>query len=230
MRNLIIRFRILSVTLLFIARSASAQYDPSASASLGMGHGYTALTQSVMSNAFAATSKSSGATKAANADYVYLGFSHFREFEQKIFEQVLQTNKSMDKGKMRSFLSSTRTMYHFNTRARAYGLKDTYVSDLLATGIAWNWEMYHRAKPAKEKVISLRNAIRSNMAKNSIKNQITKLSEAEKRTWILSFMYNNSMLAQIIKNAGKLGPEQKQQLIKTAAQAGVPDIATVSLR
>ncbi|RZK42859.1 MAG: hypothetical protein EOO90_05915 [Pedobacter sp.] len=206
-----------------------AQYDPSASLSLGMGHGYNALSQSVMTNAFSA-SGGNVKSKASNADYVYLGFSHYRDFEQKIFNQVLSSDRNMDKGKMRSFLTSTRTMHHFGTRARDYGLKDTFISDLLATGIAWNWELYHQKKASKQKVQNLRNAIRNNMDKSSIRSQVSKLSDEEKRLWILSFMYNNSMLAQIIKNAGKTTMLHKQQLLKTAQQAGVPNIAAVSLR
>lgn len=206
-----------------------AQYDASASLSLGMGHGYTALSQSVMSNAFAATKGNKPAPKANNADYIYLGFSHYRGFEQKVFNQVLQNDKNTDKGKLRSFLTSARTMYHFGTRAQEVGLKDTYISDIMAIGIAWNWEMYHEKKASKQKVVALRNAIRDNIDKSSIKAQLTKLSDEDKRGWILSFMYNNSMLAQIIKNAGKLSPLQKQQLLKTAQQAGVPDISSVTL-
>jgi|GEM_PF-890389 len=214
----------------FSCFKAFAQYDASASLSLGMGHGYTALSQSVMSNAFAAGNSSKAVSKASNADYIYLGFSHYSGFEQKVFEQLLKNDKNMDKGKARTFLSGTRTMHHFGTRARGYGLKDTYLSDILATGIAWNWEMYHQTKASSPKVVALRNSIRSNMDKTSVKAQLSKLSDEDKRDWILSFMYNNSMLALIIKNAGKLSDLNKQQLLKTAQQAGVPDIGSVSLK
>jgi len=215
---------------LFINFSVLAQYDASASLSLGMGHGYNALSQSVMSNTFAAGKNSKTVSKANNADYIYLGFSHYRGFEEKILNQMLKNNASIDKGKVRSFLSGTRTMHNFGTRAREHGLKDTYIADILATGIAWNWEMYHQTKASKQKVAALRDAIRNNMDKSAMKNQIAKLSDEDKRDWMLSFMYNNSMLAQIIKNAGKLSNEQKQQLATTAQQAGVPNIATVSLK
>jgi len=218
--------------LLFIILShlnGFAQYDASATLSLGMGHGYTALSQSVMSNAFNNSNIKTPA-KSTNADYIYLGFSDYRGFEDKILNSILANNKNSEKGKIRSFLSSTRTMYHFMMRSRDLGLKDTYISDIIATGIAWNWEMYHESKASKQKVINLRNAIRNNMAKDGIKTQISKLSAEEKRNWILSFMYNNSMLAQIIKQSGKLSATQKQQLLTTAQQAGVPNIASVSLK
>ena len=203
--------------------------DPSASLSLGMGHGYNALSQSVMRNAFASTSGKT-TSKASNADYIYLGFSHYRGYEQKIFDAVLANDKNTDKGRLRSFLTSSRTMHHFNMRSREFGLKDTYISDILATGIAWNWELYHQTKPAKQKVVELRNAIRDNMDKSSIKSQIAKMSEQEKQNWLLGFMYNNSMLAYTIQQTGKITPLQKQQLVTTAKQAGVPDIAAVSLK
>lgn len=224
-----IRFQFLLIGIFIFNLKAWAQYDASATLSLGMGHGYTALSQSVMTNAFA-TNSGTKVSKANNADYIYLGFSHYRGFEEKVFNQILINDKNVDKGKLRSFLASTRTMHHFGTRAREYGLKDTYLSDIIATGIAWNWEMYHQAKPTKQKVVSLRDAIRGNMTKSSIKSQIAKMSEEDKRNWILSFMYNNSMLAQIIKNNGKVSAVQKQQLLTTAQQAGVPDIAKVSLK
>lgn len=225
-----LRKPILILFSLFISLRAWAQYDASASLSLGMGHGYTALSQSVMSNAFAAGKNSNAVSKASNADYIYLGFSHYRGFEQKIFDQMLKNDANVDKGKVRSFLSSTRTMHNFGTRSRAYGLKDTYIADILATGIAWNWEMYHQTKASKQKVVALRNSIRNNIDKAAIKSQISKLSDEDRRDWMLSFMYNNSMLAQIIKNTGKLSDEQKQQLKTTAQQAGVPNIASVSLK
>jgi hypothetical protein len=228
MRNSLKAFLLLLTALLLNTR-VMAQYDGSASLSLGMGHGYTALSQSVMSNAFAATKGNKPAPKANNADYIYLGFSHYRSFEQKVFNQVLQNDKNTDRGKLRSFLTSARTMYHFTTRAQEVGLKDTYISDIMAIGIAWNWEMYHEKKASKQKVVALRNAIRDNIDKSSIKAQLAKLSDEDKRDWILSFMYNNSMLAQIIKNTGKVSPLQKQQLLKTAQQAGVPDISSVTL-
>jgi hypothetical protein len=90
--------------------------------------------------------------------------------------------------------------------------------------------MYHQAKPTKQKVVNLRDAIRSNMAKSSIKSQLAKMSEEDKRNWILSFMYNNSIVAQIIKNSGKVSTAQQQQLLTVAQQAGVPNIAKVSLK
>lgn len=210
--------------------SSFGQYDPSASLSLGMGHGYNALSQSVMRNAFAASSGKTSSSKANNADYIYLGFSNYRAYEQKIFDAVLANDKNTDKGKLRSFLTSSRTMHHFNMRSREFGLKDSYISDILATGIAWNWELYHQEKPDKQKVVALRNAIRDNMDKSSIKSQIAKMSAQEKQNWILGFMYNNSMLAYTIKQTGKVTPLQKQQLTTTANQAGVPNIEAVSLR
>jgi hypothetical protein len=225
----VIRFQFLLIGIFIFNLNTWAQYDASASLSLGMGHGYTALSQSVMTNAFAASSGKK-VSKASNADYIYLGFSHYRGFEEKVFNQVLTNDKNVDKGKLRSFLTSTRTMHHFGTRAREYGLKDTYLSDIIATGIAWNWEMYHQAKPTTQKVVNLRDAIRSNMTKLTIKSQIDKMSEEDKRNWILSFMYNNSMLAQTIKNNGKVSSVQKQQLLTVAQQAGVPNIAKVSLK
>lgn len=121
-----------------------------------------------MSNAFSSVNK--GTSKADNTDYIYLGFSHYRGFEEQIFKQVIANDKNTDKGKLRSFLSATRTMHHFGIRSREYGLKDAYLSDILVTGIAWNWEMYHRAKANKQKVINLRNAIRGNMVKSGIKS------------------------------------------------------------
>ena len=220
---------VLIVAFFFLYQlSAVAQYEGSASASLGMGHGYTALSQSVMSNAFKNSGKS--INKAANADYLYLGFSHFRGFEELLFNKVLAANGNIDKGKLRSFLTGTRTMYHFDSRAQALGLKSNYLSDILAIGMAWNWEMYHQVPAEKGKVISLRNSIRSNMAKNEVQSKLKKMSEEDRRNWILSFMYNNSMLAQQIKQSGKTSALHKEQLIKTAALAGVPDIAKVSLR
>lgn len=207
---------------------AFAQYEGSASASLGMGHGYTALSQSVMSNAF--KNSGSGVSKAANKDYLYLGFSHFRGFEELLFNQVMATNKNTDKGKLRSFLTGTRTMHHFESRAQALGLKSSYLSDILAIGIAWNWEMYHQLDANKAKVVNLRNSIRANMAKNEVQSKIAKMSEQDRRNWILSFMYNNSMLAYQIKQSGKTSALNKQQLAKAAALAGVPDISKVSLK
>lgn len=224
-----IKLKLLIIAVLVFNLKAVAQYDASATLSLGMGHGYTALSQSVMSNAFAG-SKGAKASKASDAEYIYLGFSHYRGFEEKVVNHMLSNNKNVDKGKLRSFLTSTRTMHHFGTRAREYGLKDTYLSDIIATGIAWNWEMYHQAKPTKQKVVDLRDAIRSNLTKSAIKNQIAKLSDEDKREWILSFMYNHSMLAQTIRNSGKVSSVQQQQLATTAKQAGVPDIAKVSLK
>ncbi|RZK82520.1 MAG: hypothetical protein EOO92_01430 [Pedobacter sp.] len=224
----IFKFQFVLLFCFLVNLSAFAQYDASATLSLGMGHGYNALSQSVMSNAFANTAK--GTSKASNADYVYLGSSNYDRFEQKILNQMVQKNTKIDKNKMRSFLSSSRTMHHFGTRARAYGLKETYISDLLATGIAWNWELYHQTKPSNQKVVNLRNSIRSNMAKATVNNQLSKLSDEEKREWILAFMYNNSMLAQTIKNTGKITIIQKQQLANIAKEAGVSDIAAVSLR
>ena len=224
----VFRFQFVLVICFLFKLDVAAQYDASATLSLGMGHGYTALTQNVMSNAFANTSK--GISKASNADYVYLGASHYSGFEQKIVEQVVKNDSKADKNKMRSFLVSTRTMHHFGTRARSYGLKDTYVSDLLATGIAWNWELYHQVKPSSEKVVDLRNSIRNNMTKSANNIKLSKLSDEEKREWILAFMYNNSMLAQTLKNTGKITALQKQQLLKNGQQAGVANIASVSLR
>lgn len=224
-----IKLQLLIIAVLVFNLKAGAQYDASATLSLGMGHGYTALSQSVMTNAFA-SNNGAKVSKASNAEYIYLGFSHYRGFEEKVVNHMLSNNKNVDKAKLRSFLTSTRTMHHFGTRARAYGLKDTYLSDIIATGIAWNWEMYHQAKPTKQKVVNLRDAIRSNLTKSAIKNQIAKLSDNDKREWILSFMYNNSMLAQTIKNSGKLSSAQKLQLATTAQLAGVLDIAKVSLK
>ena len=223
----LIRIILASSISILINFCANAQWDPGASLSLGMGYGQNALSQSVMSNTFNSANK--GTSKADNIDYVYLGFSHYRGFEDRIFKQVLSNDKNTDKGKLRSFLSSTRTMHHFGMRSREYGLKDIYVSDILATGIAWNWEMYHQAKASKQKVINMRNAIRGNMAKSGVKNQLSKLSDDDKRNWVLSFMYNNSMLAQTIKLTGKITPLQKKQLAQIAAQAGVPNIANVSM-
>ena len=223
------KFSFLVLFIILSHLNGFAQYDASATLSLGMGHGYTALSQSVMSNAFN-NSNIKIPAKSTNADYIYLGFSDYRGFEDKILNSLLANNKNSDKGKIRSFLSSTRTMYHFMMRSRDLGLKDTYISDIIATGIAWNWEMYHESKASKQKVINLRNAIRNNMEKDGIKTQISKLSAEDKRNWILSFMYNNSMLAQTIKKSGKLSPIQKQQLLTTAQQAGVPNIASVSLK
>lgn len=224
-----IKLQLLIIAVLVFNLKVGAQYDASATLSLGMGHGYTALSQSVMTNAFA-SNNGAKVSKASNAEYIYLGFSHYRGFEEKVVNQMLSNNKNVDKAKLRSFLASTRTMHHFGTRAREYGLKDTYLSDIIATGIAWNWEMYHQVKPTKQKVVNLRDAIRSNLTKSAIKDQIAKLSDDDKREWILSFMYNNSMLAQTIKNSGELSSAQKLQLATTAQQAGVPDIAKVSLK
>lgn len=223
------RFKLACILGFAVNFKALAQYDPGASLSLGMGHGQTALSQSVMRNAFA-NSGSKPSSKANKADYVYLGFSHYREFEQKLFEQVLANDATTDKGKLRSFLTSTRTMHHFDTRTQAYGLSASLLSDLLATGIAWNWEMYHQTTASKQKVINLRNSIAGNMSSDAVKNQVLKLSDEDKRMWILSFMYNNSMMAQQIKNAGKTTPQHKVQLAQVAKQAGVPDIAKVSLK
>ena len=226
--RLFIRFKLILTLSLAINLSAFAQYDASATLSLGLGHGYTALGQSVMSNAF----KNSGnntVSKSVNADYIYLGASNYSRFEEKITKGVMAKNQNNDKAKIRSFLSSARTMHHFNTKSRAYGLKDTYLSDILATGIAWNWEMYHQAKADNKKVVNLRNTIRNNIAKGEIKDQISKLSEEERIDWILSFMYNHSMLARTIKQSGKLSAVHKKQLLETAKNAGVPNLATVSL-
>jgi len=222
--------RILFVGILFIFSylNASAQYEGSATASLGMGHGYTALRQSVMSNAF--KNSGGGVSKASNKDYLYLGFSHFRGFEELLFNQVIAANKNTDKGKLRSFLTGTRTMHHFDSRAQAAGLKSNYLSDILAIGIAWNWEMYHQLDANKVKVVNLRNSIRANMAKNEVQRKIAKMSEQDRRNWILSFMYNNSMLAYQIKQNGKASALHKEQLAKAAALAGVPDISKVSLK
>lgn len=222
--------KIFVIGILFVVfqLSAQAQYEGSATASLGMGHGYTALSQSVMSNAFKNTGKAT--SKASNADYLYLGFSHFRDFEALLFNKVLANNKNTDKGKLRSFLTGTRTMYHFDSRAQKLGLKSNYLSDILAIGIAWNWEMYHQVSADKTKVINLRNSIRSNMSKNEVQSKLAKMSESDRRNWILSFMYNNSMLAYQIKQNGKTSAINKQQLAKTAALAGVPDISKVSLK
>ncbi|MDN3585212.1 hypothetical protein QWY86_00930 [Pedobacter aquatilis] len=222
------KFSFLLLFILLSTLNSQAQYDASATLSLGMGHGYTALSQSVMSNAFN-NSNGKATAKSNNTDYIYLGFSDYRGFEDKILNSLLAKDKKSDKGKIRSFLSSTRTMYHFMMRSRELGFKDTYISDIIATGIAWNWEMYHETKTDKQKVLNLRNAIKNNLAKDGVKKQISKLSADDKRNWILSFMYNNSMIAQIIKQSGKLSAEQKQQLVTTAQQAGVPDIAAVSL-
>ena len=226
--RLFIRIKLVLILSLAINLSAFAQYDASATLSLGMGHGYNALSQSVMSNVF----KNSGnntVSKSSNADYIYLGASNYSRFEEKIAKSLMAGNKNNDQNKIRSFLSSTRTMYHFNTKSRTYGLKDTYLSDILATGIAWNWEMYHQTKADNKKVINLRNTIRNNMAKGPVKDQLAKLSEDRRREWILSFMYNHSMLAQTIKQSGKLSATHKQQLAEMAKNAGVPNIATVSL-
>lgn len=38
------------------------------------------------------------------------------------------------------------------------------------------------------------------------------------------------MLAQIIKQTGKITPIQKKQLAEVAAQAGVPNMTTVNMR
>jgi len=211
-----------------IGLPAIAQYDAGATLSLGMGHGYNALSQSVMGNAFK-NNGNNAASKSNNADYIYLGASNYSRFEEKITKSLMESNPKNDKNKIRSFLSSTRTMFHFNTKSRAYGLKDTYLSDLLATGIAWNWEMYHQTKADNKKVVNLRNTIKGNMAKSTVKSQIAKLSEDQRREWILGFMYNHSMLAQTIKQSGKLSATQKRQLAEMAKNAGVPDIATVSL-
>jgi len=226
--RLFIRFKLILILSVVINLTAFAQYNASATLSLGMGHGYNALSQSVMSNAF----KNSGnntISKSSNADYIYLGASNYSRFEEKIAKSLMAGNKNNDQNKIRSFLSSTRTMYHFNTKSRTYGLKDTYLSDILATGIAWNWEMYHQTKADNKKVINLRNTIRNNMAKGPVKDQLAKLSEDQRREWILSFMYNHSMLAQTIKQSGKLSATRKQQLAEMAKNAGVPNIATVSL-
>ncbi|WP_113654748.1 hypothetical protein [Pedobacter namyangjuensis] len=218
----------LFLMLVMVGLNATAQWDPGATQSLGMGHGFNALSQSVMSNTFNNANK--GTSKAENADYIYFGFSNFRGFEEKIFNQLVANDKNVDKGKIRRFLSDSRTMHQFNIRSRDFGLKDTYISDILATGIAWNWEMYHQTKSSKQKVINLRNAIRGNMAKGPVKTQIAKLSATDKTDWMMSFMYNNAMLAQTIKNTGKLTATQKQQLAQTAKQAGVENIASVSLK
>lgn len=228
MMRLLIRFKLILILSLVINSSAFAQYDASTTLSLGMGHGYNALSQSVMSNAFK-NSRNNAVNKSSNADYIYLGANSYDRFEEKITKGLMAGNQNNDKDKIRSFLSSTRTMYHFYTKSRTYGLKDTYLSDILATGIAWNWEMYHQTKADNKKVINLRNTIRNNMAKGEIKNQISKLSEEGRKDWILSFMYNYSMLAQTIKQSGKLTSLHKQQLSQTAKQVGIPNIATVSL-
>ncbi|RZK15578.1 MAG: hypothetical protein EOO86_16410 [Pedobacter sp.] len=226
--RLFIRFKLILILSVVINLTAFAQYDASATLSLGMGHGYNALSQSVMSNAFK-NSGSNTISKSSNADYIYLGASNYSRFEEKIAKSLMAGNKNNDQNKIRSFLSSTRTMYHFNTKSRVYGLKNTYLSDILATGIAWNWEMYHQTKADNKKVINLRNTIRNNMAKGPVKDQLAKLSEDQRREWILSFMYNHSMLAQTIKQSGKLSATHKQQLAEMAKNAGVPNIATVSL-
>lgn len=226
--RLFIRIKLVLTLSLAINLSAFAQYDASATLSLGMGRGYNALSQSVMSNVF----KNSGnntVSKSSNADYIYLGASNYSRFEEKIAKSLMAGNKNNDQNKIRSFLSSARTMHHFNTKSRAYGLKDTYLSDILATGIAWNWEMYHQAKADNKKVVNLRNTIRNNIAKGEIKDQISKLSEEERIDWILSFMYNHSMLARTIKQSGKLSAVHKKQLLETAKNSGVPNLATVSL-
>lgn len=223
-----IRISLLSTLSIVLNVAVFAQYDASATLSLGMGHGQTALSQNVMTNAFAMKS-TKGVAKTNATDYIYLGPSHYSGFEQEIFNGVIAKDRNVDKAKLRSFLNATRTRHLFFQRARSYGLKETYLSDILATGIAWNWEMYHQTAPSKQKVINLRNNIRSNMAKSSVMNEISKLSDNEKRKWILSFMYNNSMLAQTIKQAGKVSSLQKQQLAKTSQQAGIPDISTVAL-
>jgi len=89
--------------------------------------------------------------------------------------------------------------------------------------------MYHQTKADNKKVINLRNTIRNNMAKGPVKDQLAKLSEDQRREWILSFMYNHSMLARTIKQSGKLSAVHKKQLLETAKNAGVPNLATVSL-
>ncbi|WP_316780071.1 hypothetical protein [Pedobacter antarcticus] len=208
--------------------TAFAQYDASATLSLGMGHGQTALSQDVMRNAFALKSNEV-VNKASKAEYIYLGSADYSRFERQIFDGILAENKNADKVKLRGFLVDTRTRHHFFQRTRSYGLRDTYLSDILATGIAWNWEMYHQTAADKQKVVNLRNKIRNNMSKSSVTKQISNLSDEDKRKWILSFMYNNSILAYTIKKTGKLSALQKEQLIKTAQQAGVPDISAVSL-
>lgn len=223
-----IRISLLATLGIVLNAAAFAQYDASATLSLGMGHGQTALSQNVMSNAFT-IKNTKGAAKANAADYIYLGPSHYSAFENEIFNGMLAKDKNVDKAKLRSFLNDSRTRHIFFKRARSYGLKETYLSDILATGIAWNWEMYHQTVPSKQKVVNLRNNIRSNMAKTSVMNQISKLSDEEKRKWILGFMYNNSMLAHTIKQTGKLSSLQKQQLALTARQAGVPNISAVEL-
>jgi len=90
--------------------------------------------------------------------------------------------------------------------------------------------MYHQVSADKTKVINLRNSIRSNMSNNEVQSKLAKMSESDRRNWILSFMYNNSMLAYQIKQNGKASAINKQQLAKTAALAGVPDISKVSLK
>jgi hypothetical protein len=216
------------VLIFVVIPSVHAQWDPVATLDLGMGYGQNALSQSVMTNVFNNSNKVTSV--ADKADYLYLGFSHYSRFEEKIFNAVTVKDQKADKAKLRRFLSGTRTMHHFSERSKTYGLKTSYLSDLLAIGIAWNWEMYHQTSANKQKVLQLRNAIRGNMAKSNVRNQIAKLSEADKRDWILGFMYNNSMIALQIKNAGKLTPSHQQQLAKTVELAGVPDIQKVALK
>jgi len=223
-----IRFKLFLFSGILSSFTTLAQYDPGATASLGIGHGYTALSQSVMRNTFNSNSKST--VKAGQVDYVYLGSGDYSGFEEKITRAMMSANKGNDRTKIRNFLSSARTMHQFTMRSRAFGLKDTYLSDILATGIAWNWEMYHQTKASKQKVVEFRNAIKANLVKDGVKNEVFKLSAEEKKTWILSFMYNNSMLAQTIKQSGKISTLHKQQLAQTAKEAGIADIASVSLK
>ena len=216
------------ILIVVVTPTLHAQWDPGATVDLGMGYGQNALSQSVMTNVFNNNNKATSV--ADKADYLYFGSSHYSRFEEKIFNALVAKDQKADKGKLRRFLSSTRTMHHFSEKSKIYGLKTSNISDLLAIGIAWNWEMYHQTAANKQKVLNLRNAIRGNMTKSNVRNQIAKLSEAEKRDWILGFMYNNSMIALQIKNAGKLTAMHKQQLAKTVALAGVPDIQKVALK